>query len=131
MLCNMLCSFKLLVIGGPPTCCMWTSSNKIGWVVIRDESCSFSYQDGSCLISTSSLFLNNKQYGKGEMSQVVVYAYVFAFNFYLLFILWKYVEHDKPLLHLWIPCLFPLSLILCTLFHFLNFCYFRLKSPKG
>ena len=26
---------------------------------------------------------NNKQYGEGEMSRVVVYVYIFAFNFAL------------------------------------------------
>ena len=28
-------------------------------------------------------FVNNEQYGEGEMSQVVVFVYVFAFNFAL------------------------------------------------
>ena len=50
---------------------------------------------------------------------------------HLLFILWNYVEHDQLLLHLLIPCLFPLSLIICTLLYYLNFCYFILESSKG
>ena len=52
---RMLCSFTLLVTGGPLTCWMWTSSKKTSWVDVRDGSFSLSYQDGSCLISTSSL----------------------------------------------------------------------------
>ena len=28
-------------------------------------------------------FVNNEQYGEGEMSQAVVFVYVFAFNFAL------------------------------------------------
>ena len=28
-------------------------------------------------------FVNNKQYGEGEMSQAVVFAYFFSFNFAL------------------------------------------------
>ena len=52
---RMLCSFNLLVTGGPLTCWMWTSSKKTSWVDVRDGSFSLSYQDGSCLTFTSSL----------------------------------------------------------------------------
>ena len=63
-------------------------------------------------------FVNNKQYGESEMSQVVVFVYIFAFNFHLLFLIWKTLEHDKPFLQLSIPCLFPLILILCSFLYF-------------
>ena len=52
---RILCSFNFLVTGGPLTFWMWTSSKKTSWVDVRDGSFSLSYQDGSCLISTSSL----------------------------------------------------------------------------
>ena len=51
----MLCSLNLLTLGGPLTCWMWKSSKKTSWVDFRDGSCSFMYQDGLCLISTSYL----------------------------------------------------------------------------
>ena len=73
----------------------------------------------------------NEQYGEGEMSQAVVFVYFISFFFHLLFLLWKSVDHNQPLLHLSIPCLFPLTLILCSLLYFLNSCYSRLESPIG
>ena len=51
----MLCSLNMITLGGPLTCWMWKSSKKTSWVDFRDGSCSFLYQDGSCLISTSYL----------------------------------------------------------------------------
>ena len=66
-------------------------------------------------------FFNDKQYGEGEMSQAVVIVYFFLFFLHLLFLLRNSVEHDQPLLHLSIPCLFPLTLILCSLLYFLIF----------
>ena len=56
VLCNIFCLLNLLVISGPLTCWMWNSLNKMCWVDIRDGSCSLSYQHGSFLISTFSLF---------------------------------------------------------------------------
>ena len=75
-------------------------------------------------------FVNNKQYGKGKTSQAVVFVYVFASNFAPTIHPPNSVEHDQPLLHLSIPCLFPLILILRSLLYFLNF-YFMLEYPKG
>ena len=50
---------------------------------------------------------------------------------HLLFLFWKSVENNQPLIHLSTPCLFPLYLIIRTLFYFQFFCYFRLESTKG
>ena len=76
-------------------------------------------------------FVNNEQYGEGETSQFFSLFISLHLILHLLFLLWKSVEHDQPLLHMPIPCLFPISLILRTLLYFLNFCYFMLESPKG
>ena len=65
------------------------------------------------------------------MSQMLSVFTSFCLILHLIFLLRKSVEHDQPLLHLSIPCLFLLTLILRTLLYFLNFCYFRLESPKG
>ena len=82
---RMFYSFTLLVTGGPLTCWMWTSSKKAIWVDVRDGSSSLSYQDGSWFMPYFHLltFVNNEQCGEGEMSQYVVFVYVFAFNFAL------------------------------------------------
>ena len=50
---------------------------------------------------------------------------------YLLFILWKTVEHDQPLFCLALSCFFPPTLILRTLSNFLYSCYLRLESQIG
>ena len=52
------------------------------------------------------------------------------FGMYLLFILWKTVEHNPPLFCLAMSCFFPLTLIMSTLLNFLYFCYLRLESQK-
>ena len=59
-------------------------------------------------------FVNNEQYGEGEMSRVVVFVSSLRLILHLLFLLWKSVENDQPLLHLSIPCLFSYSLILTS-----------------
>ena len=76
-------------------------------------------------------FVKNEQYREGEMSQAVVFVYFITYFWHLLFILRKSVEHDQLLLHLSMPCFFPLTLILCSLLYLLNSCYFRLESPIG
>ena len=49
-------------------------------------------------------------------------------DMYLLFILWKLVEHNQPLFWLALSCFFPLTPILSTLLNFLYSCYLRLES---
>ena len=49
----------------------------------------------------------------------------------IIFLLWKSVENDEPLLDLLIPSLISLTLIFCTLLYFLNLIYIRFESFKG
>ena len=118
-----LCLFTLLVTDGPLTCCMWTSSKKTICVDVRYGSGSFLYQYSSCLISTSSLseIMNNME--KMKWVELLSLFTCLSLILNLFFLLWKYVEHDQPLLYLSIHCLFPLTLILCTLLYFLNFLF--------
>ena len=50
---------------------------------------------------------------------------------YLLFILWKSVDHNQPLFCLALSCFFPLTLILITLLKFQYSCSLKLESQKG
>ena len=50
---------------------------------------------------------------------------------YLLFILWKSVEHNRPLFCLELSFFFPLTLILSTPLNFLYYFYLMLESQKG
>ena len=120
----MLWSFNLLVVGGPLTCSMWTSPKKTIWVDVREGSCSLSYQYVTCLISPSSLLELTKNTEKVKQVELLSFFTSLHLILHLLFSLWKSVQHDPPLLHLSIPCLFPLTLILCSLLYFLIFCYF-------
>ena len=79
-------------------------------------------------------FLLSEQYGEGEISRVLslfMHNIFFHYDMYLLFILWKTVEHDQPFFCLALSCFFPLTLILSTLLNFLYSCYLRLESQKG
>ena len=53
------------------------------------------------------------------------------FDMYLLFILWKSVEHNQLLFCLALSCFFPITLILGTLLNFLHYCSLRFESQKG
>ena len=128
---RMLCSFNLFATGGPLTCWMWTSSKKTIWVDFRDGSCSLSYQDDSCLISTSSLFKITNNMEKVKRFKLLSLFTSLHLILHLLFSLWKSVENDKPLLQFSIHFLFLLYLIICNLLYSLIFIYFRLGSPKG
>ena len=66
-------------------------------------------------------FVNKKQYVEGEMSRSSVYVYILAFIVHLIFLLWKYVDNDQPLIHLLIPCLFALSPFFVRCFIFWTF----------
>ena len=66
-------------------------------------------------------FVNNEQYGEGEMSRFLSLFAYFCLILYLIFLLWESVENDQPLLCLLVPFLFLISLILCTLLYFLIF----------
>ena len=80
-------------------------------------------------------FVFSEQYGEGENKSGCCLCFCLKlfchFDMYLLFILWKTVEHDKPLFCLMFSCFFPLTLILCTLLNFLYSCNFRCESRKG
>ena len=56
--------------------------------------------------------------------------HLFVFYSVLTISLCNSVENDQPLFRLVPSCLFPLTLILCTLLNFLYFCSFRLQYLK-
>ena len=99
--------------------CQW---RKLFFVVTRW------YMSYFCLL----LFVFSKQYVEGEISWFVTFFFcLIIFLMYLLFILWKSVEHNQPLFCLVLSWLFPLTLILSTLLNFLYYCYLRLEYQKG
>ena len=55
---------------------------KKNWVDVREGSCYFNTSMLHVLFPPTP-FLINEQYGEGEMSRVVVFVYVSAFNFAL------------------------------------------------
>ena len=84
---------------------------------------------------TSLPFCIKRTLWRGEISRVLYLCFCITFfchyDMYLLFILWKTVEHDQPLFFLALSCFFPLTLILITLLNFLYSCYLRLEYQKG
>ena len=82
-----------------------------------------------------SPFVFSKQYGEGENKSSCYLCFCLKlfchFDIYLLFILWKTVEHYQPLFCLALSCFFPLTLILFTLLNILFSCNFRYEYRKG
>ena len=60
-----------------------------------------------------------------------MYLQLFKEKLYLLCFICNYVEYNQHLFFLTHSCLFPLTLILCTLLSFLNFFSFRFKFLKA
>ena len=75
-------------------------------------------------------FVNNEQYGEGEMNQAVVFVYVFAFNFSLtlspLEVCWA-LSKISSLFNTLLLSTYPHSSLLVVY----SFLYFRLESHKG
>ena len=103
---------------------MWNLLKNTSWVDFNEGSWFLSQQNGTCLISTSPLLSLANNMGKLKWVELLyIFSLLFfrGFVLYLLFILWKLVEHNQPLFFWRRPASFHLPAVYRV----------SLKQPRG